>query len=686
MSPKENNKKVSAAVRILHQKRDASARATHLMVKNDSLITFESGILGQAAIKKFFIATFLERKIMSTKTSFKRIALVAASALAIAGFSAVPANAAVNAGLLSYLKASTTTTAVAAAAVALTNTATESSYTKNAAITGGVTSITTQVGSVIGFGLEAGNAGTYSASTAARVKVNGQLVSSLACTITATSCVLADYTAPLTAGTYAIELVISGAATSYAVADVESVSFTLVLTAASGFSAPLSSALKADGNGTAAADTTTDALAVDGTATASTANTGLITVKLFDAAGVAMANADAALTLNASIAGPGYLRYVTANTPTASQCTTTPTFSSVLGRSIATTTVEAIGTIYICADGNAGTSTITVSITNADAVTTQVGSTKTVTFFGAATKLSVHAANYTIGKSGGATTGATTASSTTTPAIVIKQVDKDGVVASTATPTVVSSDVTVVASGTCVADLADATYGYGATGYYDCSFTTASSAKSGDKATLTFRILNPADGVTYLTTTQAVTVGGSIATETLSFDAASYTAGAPMVITRTAVDSSGNPVFDGASVPAVSFTKAVGGTAPGASTNGANMGGYIGGKKVTSATAPTVFAPAVSGEFSAYMTSGNTAATTLTAVSSVEGDQSSSLALDAANAATDAANNAYDEAQNATQAASDALAAVSELATQVTSLIAMVKKLTAAVAKLNKKK
>jgi hypothetical protein len=50
--------------------------------------------LGQAAVKRFFNATFLERKIMSTKTSFKRIALVAASALAIAGFSAVPSNAA----------------------------------------------------------------------------------------------------------------------------------------------------------------------------------------------------------------------------------------------------------------------------------------------------------------------------------------------------------------------------------------------------------------------------------------------------------------------------------------------------------------------------------------------------------------------------------------------------------------
>ena len=93
MSPKNNNKQVSAAVRILQQKRDASARATHLMVKNDSLITYEKAFLGQAAVKKFFIATFLERKIMSTKTSVKRIALVAAAALAFAGFSAVPASA-----------------------------------------------------------------------------------------------------------------------------------------------------------------------------------------------------------------------------------------------------------------------------------------------------------------------------------------------------------------------------------------------------------------------------------------------------------------------------------------------------------------------------------------------------------------------------------------------------------------
>jgi len=64
------------------------------MVKNDSLITYEKAFEGQAAGKKCSPATFLERKIMSTKTTIKRIALVAASALAIGGFSAVSANAA----------------------------------------------------------------------------------------------------------------------------------------------------------------------------------------------------------------------------------------------------------------------------------------------------------------------------------------------------------------------------------------------------------------------------------------------------------------------------------------------------------------------------------------------------------------------------------------------------------------
>ena len=73
MTPK---KQVSPAIRILRGERDASARATHL----------------EAATRKFLEATN-ERKYMSTKTNFKRIALVAVAALGLGVLSSVPSQA-----------------------------------------------------------------------------------------------------------------------------------------------------------------------------------------------------------------------------------------------------------------------------------------------------------------------------------------------------------------------------------------------------------------------------------------------------------------------------------------------------------------------------------------------------------------------------------------------------------------
>ena len=71
-----SNKQVSPAIRILRGERDASARATHL----------------EAATRKFLVTTN-ERKQMSTKTNFKRIALVAVVALGMGALSSVPAKA-----------------------------------------------------------------------------------------------------------------------------------------------------------------------------------------------------------------------------------------------------------------------------------------------------------------------------------------------------------------------------------------------------------------------------------------------------------------------------------------------------------------------------------------------------------------------------------------------------------------
>ena len=92
-------------------------------------MTYEVDSLGQAEMKKFFRSTFSERKIMSTKTSFKRIAAVAALALTLGGFSAVSAHAgagdaATNASIASLTVTNPTTPSVgvpAAFTIAVTN-------------------------------------------------------------------------------------------------------------------------------------------------------------------------------------------------------------------------------------------------------------------------------------------------------------------------------------------------------------------------------------------------------------------------------------------------------------------------------------------------------------------------------------------------------------------------------------
>ena len=99
------NKQISPAIRILRGERDASARATHL----------------EAATRKFLVTTN-ERKYMSTKTNFKRIALVAVAALGLGVLSSVPSQATIvgtptvtaTAGTATVLKSDSSTAATVA--------------------------------------------------------------------------------------------------------------------------------------------------------------------------------------------------------------------------------------------------------------------------------------------------------------------------------------------------------------------------------------------------------------------------------------------------------------------------------------------------------------------------------------------------------------------------------------------
>jgi protocatechuate 3,4-dioxygenase beta subunit len=333
-------------------------------------------------------------------------------------------------------------------------------------------------------------------------------------------------------------------------------------------------------------------------------------------------------TVTASVSGSGFV--LTNDNATAADGTARSESEAL------TVGSENIAWINVSGDGTAGTGTVNISVTDVvSGVTTSLPS-KTVTFTGSVTKLAVTTTNYTIGKAGqavgGSVTGRTTAAelgatgvtitSTSTPAFVVTTTDSGSRNATAAAvPTVISSDANVATGGTCILDTyADADYsatpsagGTASVGTYNCNWSAAANAASGTKATLTVRISDPASTTGgYLTATVAVSIGGSISTETVAFDKTSYAPGEAMVITRTAKDSAGNPVFDGATAGAVSFNKAQGGTAPAASM-------YIGGVSASSTTVAKskVFAPSIAGALTASMTGGDAAATVRTASTTV---------------------------------------------------------------------
>jgi protocatechuate 3,4-dioxygenase beta subunit len=391
--------------------------------------------------------------------------------------------------------------------------------------------------------------------------------------------------------------------------------------------APVATAANAQGSTGATANaytTTLDAIPYSAPRAIGT-NVATIQVILVNGDGTAATQGH---TVTASVSGSGF---VLTDVSGAAANGTARSESQVL-----TAGSENVAWIHVSGDGTAGTGTINITVTDVATGTSTALPSKTVTFYGAVTKLAATATNFTIGKAGQAVGGAdatrttaeelgatgTSITSTSTPAFVITATDSGGRGSTAAAvPVVISSDANVATGGTCVLDTyADADYsatpsngGTSSTGVYNCNWSAAANAASGSKATLTVRIADPASTTGgFLTTTVAVSIGGSVATETLAFDKASYAPGEAFVITRTAKDSAGNPVFDGAASGAITFNKPVGGTAPAAKY-------YVGGvsASATSVAKSAVFAPSIPGAFSANMTGGDAAATVRTASASV---------------------------------------------------------------------
>jgi len=369
-------------------------------------------------------------------------------------------------------------------------------------------------------------------------------------------------------------------------------------------------------------------------------------------------------------------------------------------------------TIALCGDGRAGVGTLTITA-NGNVVGTQV-----VNFYGVASKI-VATPIYQVARAGNGLIGYETGDNdgincTTTyvtvprefpgecadfvdsdvdgdvanPAIAVQVQDALGTPLPITTITMSSSNTAVVSSTPGADGFLDSGKAPTTAGIFLNHFTylTTPSAKSGDTANLTFSHINSL-GTLITSNAVAITVGGTKTGGTVSvkLDKSSYSPGEKMVLTVTGKDSSGNKVFDNATVGDFSSNKSVQGL-----TGLAGALYYDGAFVYGDDAGEDLFAPAASGAFDIILYSGTATGASVKITATVGDDAATAAAnaaadaaaeaIDAANAATDAANLAAEAADAATVAAEEArdaadaaTAAVEELATQVAALMAALK-------------
>ena len=413
-------------------------------------------------------------------------------------------------------------------------------------------------------------------------------------------------------------------------------------------------------------------------------------------------------TLVATVTGPGLLTGATADaalgtTPARAATTVTQTTTGIFG-------------FLLYSDGTAGVSTVTITYTDSANVTTTVA-TETVTFFGSAAKFTATVKTKYIANSGtawptNATDPAGTLGSTRYAVMVVVQ-DSAGNPVGGVTPSVKTStaDSIYITGGNCTASSATSGKSY-------CELTAASGAADAN-VKVTF-YTGSTSAFTYVSAdVDVVVVSRKAATFTITADK-EVNQGQVIKYTITAKDAAGNPVADGTLVTNYLYTSPT--IAGGALTDFSNEDNantvstlFTGVKFYDGVATDTVQAPFAKTTISAtFYNEGLLAATSAgtyfattalrnayTVVStSVVADQAAveaanaatdaaSEATDAANAATDAANAAAEAADAATAAAQDAADAVAALSTQVSEMVNALKKqitaLTNLVIKIQKK-
>jgi hypothetical protein len=654
-------------------------------------MTYEVDRSGQAEMEKFSRSTFSERKIMSTKTSIKRIAAVAAVALTLGGFSAVTAHAAVG-----------TTSAVGdmivTAATANNTDNGSSSTSETATATAGANnyvgiivkaSATTPVQVLItgGTGVSGNTTVTGSGTASLTVSSSGAAADAAINIPTPTA-------GTITVKTYTIS---NGSQSSTA-----SAALTITVKTAAVFSVGLSTSIIS--KGTTASATTDDTVSAD---KAVGTQVAVIKVTTNDQTATALNG----VALSASVTGSGLVLANNAGTAASPGSYAYARSASIAASQM--TTNSGVGYFDVATDGTAGVGTITISGTDPVSGVTSVIATETVTF--TATAAAVTATqNLKVLKAGGTTYASTTTAgaaltvANTAPlSAFITDSNGNKVLAANIgsgyTVKAVSSDSSIITGGTCVAAIAGTgSEGSGwattataiTTGEFNCPVSGTALAASGKSATITVTVYK-ADGTTIAASAAPVTftIGGAVAKVAISTDASSYVSGAPVSFVTTVADSSGNAAYD--QDVAVFSTAPTSSTVLGTSSlPGTGAIQFIGGKNTKTGSFAPVFGTSVTISAVDALAALNALTTSFT-VSSPSQDAAQAAvdaaneATDAANAATDAANNAMDSADAAQQAALDAgdkadaaLAAVTDLATKVSAIATQIAALSALVKKI----
>jgi hypothetical protein len=701
-------------------------------------MTYEVDRSGQAEMEKFSRSTFSERKIMSTKTSIKRIAAVAALALTVGGFSAVTAHAA--------------------------------DYTVTPSTTASTTSVTATTGTYKIVRIAADVADKYYTV----VNSGGSIFYPSATPDTSTALSAADTATELwysgaTPGAavfgaskvldFSVYSASAGTQTITVKGNTNSGAQTIVITwgAAATFSTTNSKAyISADAKGASITATIdTDAAAAITAASnatlvkvAGTSQAGTIYVRALDNTGAGTAIATG--SFSAVVSGSGLVSGRASGTAA----------MDVVGLRSATSYPSATGyaAFNVYGDNTSGTGTITITYTDAKSVTYAL-STKTVTFSGSKPAKLVNSQSSFVaaaGKDLGSADsyqgdGAITASLTDSNGNPVASLTTIGSSVSTGWY-LVSSNTACISSTIPASGVADGsvTVDNGVNnlvGTYNIVVTAASGAASGCTSSVTPHYYVSA--VSDLAGTPITfTVGGTtVASVALTTDASSYVPGDKVKVTLTAKDSSGNLVADGSygifynsatniasaaacsSNPTIVGALAAGATASpismnaptttvpftltGAASAACGTGTIAGSDKTyyfaNGVVTSSFYAPYADGTITLKGTlsattgvsAGIAAALLGSAVSAsftvATGANSASQAAvdaaneatDAANAATDAANNAMDSADAAQQAALDAgdkadaaLAAVTDLATKVSAIATQIAALSALVKKI----